>query len=169
MDHQSSSSTLKTAIMASLASAKNREAESQPQRMQAKKRRSMFDYTSEMRDPVTIGTINKTFSENNRQENCEHQNLECMQDLPTSINSVFSNANKSAVKRRSMLDYTSEMRDPVTIGTESAVKLEEIEQKDKDGGEIFDLQKKRIYNALLNSSSEEVINFDNVISKIING
>ena len=36
-------------------------------------------------------------------------------------------------------------------------------------GEIFNLQKKRIYNALLNSSSEEVINFDNVLSKIING
>jgi len=35
--------------------------------------------------------------------------------------------------------------------------------------EIFDLQKKRIYNALLNSSSEEVINFDNLLSKIING
>ena len=35
--------------------------------------------------------------------------------------------------------------------------------------EIFDLQKKRIYNALLNSTSEEVINFDNVLSKIING
>ena len=35
--------------------------------------------------------------------------------------------------------------------------------------EIFDLQKKRIYNALLNSSSEEVINFDTVLSKIING
>ena len=35
--------------------------------------------------------------------------------------------------------------------------------------EIFGLQKKRIYNALLNSSSEEVINFDNVLSKIING
>ena len=35
--------------------------------------------------------------------------------------------------------------------------------------EIFSLQKKRIYNALLNSSSEEVINFDNVLSKIING
>ena len=35
--------------------------------------------------------------------------------------------------------------------------------------EIFDLQKKRIYNALLNSSSEEVINFENVLSKIING
>ena len=35
--------------------------------------------------------------------------------------------------------------------------------------EIFDLQKKRIINALLNSSSEEVINFDNVLSKIING
>ena len=36
-------------------------------------------------------------------------------------------------------------------------------------GEIFDLQKKRIYNALLNASSEEVINFDNVLSKIIDG
>ena len=35
--------------------------------------------------------------------------------------------------------------------------------------EIFSLQKKRIYNALLNSSSDEVINFDNVLSKIING
>tara|TARA_B100000035_G_scaffold272019_1_gene247159 strand:+ start:269 stop:706 length:438 start_codon:yes stop_codon:yes gene_type:complete len=35
--------------------------------------------------------------------------------------------------------------------------------------EIFELQKKRIYNALLNSSSEEVINFDNVLKKIING
>ena len=35
--------------------------------------------------------------------------------------------------------------------------------------EIFDLQKKRICNALLKSSSEEVINFDNVLSKIING
>ena len=35
--------------------------------------------------------------------------------------------------------------------------------------EIFDLQKKRIYNALLNSNSEEVINFDNVLSKIIDG
>ena len=35
--------------------------------------------------------------------------------------------------------------------------------------EIFSTQKKRIYNALLNSSSEEVINFDNVLSKIIHG
>ncbi len=35
--------------------------------------------------------------------------------------------------------------------------------------EIFDYQKKRISNALLNSSSEEVINFDLVLSKIING
>ena len=33
----------------------------------------------------------------------------------------------------------------------------------------FNLQKKRIYNALLNSKSEEVINFDNVLNKIING
>jgi len=35
--------------------------------------------------------------------------------------------------------------------------------------EIFTLQKKRIYNALLKSSSEEVINFDKVMNKIING
>jgi len=35
--------------------------------------------------------------------------------------------------------------------------------------EIFEIQKKRIYNALLNSSSEEVINFDNVLKKIIDG
>ena len=35
--------------------------------------------------------------------------------------------------------------------------------------EIFSIQKKRIYNALLNSKSDEVLNFDNVLSKIING
>jgi DNA-binding MarR family transcriptional regulator len=35
--------------------------------------------------------------------------------------------------------------------------------------EIFEVQKKRIYNALLNSKSEEVINFDKVLKKIING
>ena len=35
--------------------------------------------------------------------------------------------------------------------------------------EIFEIQKKRIYTALLNSSSEEVLNFDNVLKKIING
>jgi DNA-binding MarR family transcriptional regulator len=34
--------------------------------------------------------------------------------------------------------------------------------------EIFSTQKKRIYNALLNSSSDQVINFDNVLKKIIN-
>ena len=35
--------------------------------------------------------------------------------------------------------------------------------------EIFQTQKKRIYNALLNSNSEEVLNFDSVLNKIING
>lgn len=35
--------------------------------------------------------------------------------------------------------------------------------------EIFEIQKKRIYTALLSSKSEEVINFDNVLKKIING
>ena len=34
--------------------------------------------------------------------------------------------------------------------------------------EIFSIQKKRIYKALLNSSSKEVLYFDNVIKKIIN-
>ncbi len=35
--------------------------------------------------------------------------------------------------------------------------------------EIFTIQKKRIYNALLKSKSDEVLNFDNVLNKIING
>ena len=34
--------------------------------------------------------------------------------------------------------------------------------------EIFTIQKKRIYNALLNSSPDQVLNFDNVLKKIIN-
>ena len=35
--------------------------------------------------------------------------------------------------------------------------------------EIFEVQKKRIYKALLSSSSQEVINFDEVLKRIING
>ena len=42
------------------------------------------------------------------------------------------------------------------------------EKGKKISNEIFDLQKKRIYNALLNSKSEEVINFESVLKKIIN-
>ena len=34
--------------------------------------------------------------------------------------------------------------------------------------EIFSIQKKRIYKALLNSSSKEVINFNKVLNRIIN-
>ena len=34
--------------------------------------------------------------------------------------------------------------------------------------EIFSTQKKRIYNALLDSRSEEVLNFNNILKKIIN-
>ena len=34
--------------------------------------------------------------------------------------------------------------------------------------EVFLMQKKRIYNALLNSSSDQVLNFSNVLKKIIN-
>ncbi len=33
--------------------------------------------------------------------------------------------------------------------------------------EVFSTQKKRIYNALLNSTSEQVLNFDSVLKKII--
>ena len=43
------------------------------------------------------------------------------------------------------------------------------EKGEKIFNEIFSTQKKRIYNALLNSNPEEVINFDNVLKKIING
>jgi len=43
------------------------------------------------------------------------------------------------------------------------------EKGQKIFNEIFTIQKRRIYNALLNSSSEEVINFDKVLNKIING
>ena len=41
-------------------------------------------------------------------------------------------------------------------------------RKEKIFEEIFSVQKKRIYNALLNSSSDQVLNFDNVLKKIIN-
>ena len=43
------------------------------------------------------------------------------------------------------------------------------DKRKKIFNEIFELQKKRIYNALLNSNSEEVLNFDSVLKKIING
>ena len=44
-----------------------------------------------------------------------------------------------------------------------------LNQKGKEiFNEIFKKKKKRIYAALLNSTSEEVINFDNVLKKIIN-
>ena len=42
------------------------------------------------------------------------------------------------------------------------------EKGEKIFDEVFSTQKKRIYNALLNSSSEQVLNFDNVLKKIIN-
>ena len=34
--------------------------------------------------------------------------------------------------------------------------------------EVFSAQKRRIYNALLNSTPDQVLNFDNVLKKIIN-
>ena len=41
------------------------------------------------------------------------------------------------------------------------------EKGEKLFNEIFSIQKKRIYRALLNSTSEEVLFFDNVLKKII--
>ena len=41
------------------------------------------------------------------------------------------------------------------------------EKGEKLFNEIFSIQKKRIYKALLNSTSEEVLFFDNVLKKII--
>jgi DNA-binding MarR family transcriptional regulator len=43
------------------------------------------------------------------------------------------------------------------------------EKGEKVFTEIFEIQKKRIHGALLNSTSEEVVNFDKVLKKIING
>ena len=42
------------------------------------------------------------------------------------------------------------------------------EKGEKIFDEIFSIQKKRVYTALLNSSSDQVLNFDNVLKKIIN-
>ena len=42
------------------------------------------------------------------------------------------------------------------------------EKGEKIFDEIFSTQKKRVYNALLNSSSDQVLNFENVLKKIIN-
>jgi len=43
------------------------------------------------------------------------------------------------------------------------------EKGEKIFNEIYLTQKKRIYTALLNSSSEQVLNFNNVLNRIING
>ena len=42
------------------------------------------------------------------------------------------------------------------------------EKGEKIFEEVFSTQKKRIYNALLDSRSEEVLNFNNILKKIIN-
>ena len=53
---------------------------------------------------------------------------------------------------------------------DSRVKHISLNQKgNKIFNEIFGIQKKRIYSALLRSNSEEVLNFDKVLSKIIDG
>ena len=53
---------------------------------------------------------------------------------------------------------------------DSRVKHIFLNQKgNKIFNEIFETQKKRICSALLKSNSEEVLNFDKVLSKIIDG
>ncbi len=42
------------------------------------------------------------------------------------------------------------------------------EKGEKIFKEIFDIQKKRIYTALLNSTAKEVVDFNNVLKKLIN-
>jgi DNA-binding MarR family transcriptional regulator len=60
------------------------------------------------------------------------------------------------------IDFSKDERD-------SRVKHIFLSKKGKNiFNEIFEVQKKRIYNALLSSKSEEVVNFDNVLKKIIN-
>ena len=54
-------------------------------------------------------------------------------------------------------------------GQDTRVKHVYLNNKGKNiSNEIFQTQKKRIYNALLKSKSEEVLNFDSVLYKIIN-
>mgnify|MGYP001443114008 CR=1 FL=1 len=54
--------------------------------------------------------------------------------------------------------------------TDTRVKHVFLNEKGKKiFNEIFDVQKKRIYNALLSSSSQEVLSFDEVLNRIING
>ena len=70
------------------------------------------------------------------------------------------------------------LKDLIKLGAIDFVKDEQdtrvkhiyLNEKGKNiSNEIFQKQKKRIYNALLNSKSEEVLNFDKVLHKIING
>ena len=54
-------------------------------------------------------------------------------------------------------------------GKDSRVKHVYLNEKgEKIFDEIFSKQKKRIYNALLNSSAKEVVDFNNVLKKLIN-
>ena len=98
-------------------------AQSQPQHMQVRKRRSILDYSSETRTPVTIEIGNPTFSKNTTQENCENQdqNLQCMKNLPNSIDSIFAKA-------------------------KSVVKIEGVTQANKVIAEVWDPRKSQLFN-----------------------
>ena len=77
---------------------------------------------------------------------------------------------KVYIEIEGIVELTDDSVELVHTKTSFNLKLNNLNEKGKKiFNEIFELQKKRVYSALLNSSSEEVINFDNVLSKIING
>ena len=74
-----------------------------------------------------------------------------------SLNTVLKDLNKIEV-----VDFKKDKKD---------TRLKHVylnEKGNKLFNEIFSIQRRRIYKALLNSSSKEVINFNNVLNRIIN-
>tara|TARA_B100001996_G_C18415626_1_gene498612 strand:+ start:13 stop:456 length:444 start_codon:yes stop_codon:yes gene_type:complete len=74
-----------------------------------------------------------------------------------SLNRVLKDLNK--IKAIKYIKDERDSRIKHVLLTEEGVKL---------FNEIFSIQKKRIYNAFMNSDSKEVISFDKVLNKIIN-
>ena len=91
--------------------------------------------------------------------------LDCRKDIFENINFTIC---KTSLFEDDLRLYLNN-RNGVPFGNFNALQKELNDKGKEIFSEIFNLQKKRIYNALLSSSSEEVINFDSVLSKIING
>ena len=89
----------------------------------------------------------------------------------TLVNQDFIKDGKQSVKNY-VSSYHQDLKVIEFKRDEQDTRIKHIFLNDKGKrifNEIFELQKKRIYNALLNSNSEEVLNFDSVLKKIING